>query len=133
VFVANDSVPEFLYQNKGDGSFEEVGLLAGVGVNADGLVYAGMGVDFSDYDNDGLPDLVVSNLAFQKYALYRNNGDGTFTYATDSSGLGEMTRLHSGWGLRLIDYDNDGWKDLFVVQAHVLDTVELAYPQTALP
>jgi enediyne biosynthesis protein E4 len=129
VFVANDSVPEFLYQNKGDGTFEEVGLLAGVGVDADGHVYAGMGVDFSDYDNDGLPDLVVSNLAFQKYALYRNNGDGTFAYATDSSGLGEMTRLHSGWGLRLIDYDNDGWKDLFVVQAHVLDTVEMAYPQ----
>jgi enediyne biosynthesis protein E4 len=129
VFVANDSVPEFLYQNRGDGTFEEVGLLAGVGVDADGHVYAGMGVDFSDYDNDGLPDLVVSNLAFQKYALYRNNGDGTFTYTTDSSGLGEMTRLHSGWGLRLIDYDNDGWKDLFIVQAHVLDTVELAYPQ----
>jgi enediyne biosynthesis protein E4 len=129
VFVANDSVPEFLYQNRGDGTFEEVGLLAGVGVDADGHVYAGMGVDFSDYDNDGLPDLVVSNLAFQKYALYRNNGDGTFAYTTDSSGLGEMTRLHSGWGLRLIDYDNDGWKDLFIVQAHVLDTVELAYPQ----
>jgi hypothetical protein len=129
VFIANDSVPEFLYQNKGDGTFEEVGLLAGVGADADGHVYAGMGVDFSDFDNDGLPDLVVSNLAFQKYALYRNNGDGTFAYTTDSSGLGEMTRLHSGWGLRLIDYDNDGWKDLLVVQAHVLDTVGLAYPQ----
>lgn len=129
VFIANDSMPEFLCQNRGDGSFEEVGLLAGVGVDADGHVYAGMGVDFSDYDNDGLPDLVISNLAYQKYALYRNNGDGAFAYTTDSSGLGEMTRLHSGWGLRLIDYDNDGWKDLLVVQAHVLDTVELAYPQ----
>ena len=129
VFIANDSVPEFLYQNSGDGTYEEVGLLAGVGVDGDGHVYAGMGVDFSDYDNDGLPDLVISNLAYQKYALYRNNGDGTFSYTTESSGLGEMTRLHSGWGLRLIDYDNDGWKDLFVVQAHVLDTVELAYPQ----
>src|SRR5580700_2441587 len=73
VFIANDSVPEFLYQNRGDGTFEEVGLLAGVGVDADGHVYAGMGVDFSDYDNDGLPDLVISNLAYQKYALYRNN------------------------------------------------------------
>jgi len=129
VFIANDSMPEFLYQNRGDGTFDEVGLLAGVGVDADGHVYAGMGVDFSDYDNDGLPDLVISNLAYQKYALYRNNGDGTFAYTTESSGLGEMTRLHSGWGLRLIDYDNDGWKDLFVVQAHVLDTVELVYPQ----
>ena len=129
VFIANDSTPEFLYQNKGDGTFEEVGLLAGVGVDADGHVYAGMGVDFSDYDNDGLPDLVISDLAYQKYALYRNNGDGTFAYTTERSGLGEITRLHSGWGLRLIDYDNDGWKDLLVVQAHVLDTVELAYPQ----
>jgi enediyne biosynthesis protein E4 len=129
VFVANDSVPEFLYQNRGNGTFEEVGLLGGVGVDGDGHAYAGMGVDFSDYDNDGLPDLVISNLAYQKYALYRNGGDGTFAYTTDSSGLGEMTRLHSGWGLRLMDYDNDGWKDLLVVQAHVLDTVELAYPQ----
>lgn len=129
VFVANDSVPEFLYQNKGNGTFEEVGLLAGVGADGDGHVYAGMGVDFFDYDNDGLPDLVISNLAYQKYALYRNNGDGTFGYTTESSGLGEMTRLHSGWGLRLMDYDNDAWKALLVVQAHVLDTVELAYPQ----
>lgn len=129
VFIANDSVPQFLYQNKGDGTFEEVALFSGVGVDGDGHVYAGMGVDFADYDNDGLPDLVISDLAYQKYALYRNNGDGSFTYATDNSGLGGLTLLHSGWGLRFIDYDNDGWKDLLVGQAHVLDTVELAYPQ----
>ena len=129
VFIANDSAPEFLYQNKGDGTFEEVALFSGVGVDGDGHVYAGMGVDFADYDNDGLPDLVISDLAYQKYALYRNSGDGSFTYATDNSGLGALTLLHSGWGLRFIDYDNDGWKDLLVGQAHVLDTVELAYPQ----
>src|SRR6185312_1662620 len=129
VFMANDSIPEFLYQNKGNGTFEEVGLLSGAAVDADGHVYAGMGVDFADYDNDGLPDLVVSDLANQKYALYRNLGDGTFAYATDSSGLGAMTFLHSGWGLRLFDYDNDGWKDLFIVQSHVLDTIELDHPQ----
>jgi hypothetical protein len=129
VFIANDSVPEFLYQNKGDGTFEEVGLFAGVGVDGDGHAYAGMGVDFADYDNDGLPDIVVSDLAYQKYSLYRNNGDGTFAYSSDSAGLGPMTFLHSGWGMRFIDYDNDGRKDLLVAQAHVMDTIELNYPQ----
>jgi hypothetical protein len=129
VFIANDSVPEFLYQNKGDGTFEEVGLFAGVGVDGDGHAYAGMGVDFADYDNDGLPDVVVSDLAYQRYSLYHNNGDGTFAYSSDSAGLGPMTFLHSGWGMRFIDYDNDGWKDLLVAQAHVMDTIELNYPQ----
>ncbi len=129
VFVANDSVPEFLYQNKGNGTFEEGGLFAGTGVDGDGHAYAGMGVDFADYDNDGLPDIVVSDLAYQKYALYRNSGDGTFAYTTDSSGLGGVTLLHSGWGMRFIDFDNDGWKDLLVAQAHVMDTIELNYPQ----
>ena len=129
IFIANDSVPEFLYQNKGDGTFEEVGLFAGVGVDGDGHAYAGMGVDFTDYDNDGLPDIAVSDLAYQKYALYRNNGDGTFSYVTDTAGLGTMTFLHSGWGMRFLDYDNDGWKDLLIGQAHVMDTIELTYPQ----
>ena len=129
VFVANDSVSEFLYQNKGDGTFEEVGLFAGAVVDGDGHAYAGMGVDFADYDNDGLPDIVVSDLAYQKYSLYHNNGDGTFVYSSDSTDLGSMTFLHSGWGMRFIDYDNDGWKDLLVAQAHVMDTIELNYPQ----
>lgn len=129
LFIANDSIPEFLYQNKGDGTFEEVALFAGVGVDGDGHAYAGMGVDFTDYDNDGLPDIVISDLAYQKYALYRNNGDGTFAYTSDSSGLGGMTLLNSGWGLRFLDYDNDGWKDLLVAQAHVMDTIDLTYPQ----
>jgi enediyne biosynthesis protein E4 len=129
IFIANDSVPAFLYQNKGDGTFEEVGLFAGTGVDGDGHAYAGMGVDFADYDNDGLPDIVVSDLAYQKYALYRNNGDGTFVYTSDSTGLGAMTFLHSGWGMRFLDYDNDGWKDLLIAQAHVMDTIELNYPQ----
>ena len=73
--IANDSMPEFLYRNKGDGTFEETGLMAEVAVDADGRTYAGMGIDFQDFDNDGLPDLVITNLANQKYALYRNNGD----------------------------------------------------------
>ncbi len=127
--IANDSMPEFLFHNKGDGTFEETGLTAEVAVDGDGRTYAGMGIDFADYNNDGLPDLVITNLANQKYALYRNNGDGSFTYDTYVSGLAPMTLLHSGWGIRFLDYDNDGRKDLLIAQGHDLDTVELNYPQ----
>jgi hypothetical protein len=128
LFVANDSMVEFLYHNKGDGTFEEVGLLSQVAVDGDGRTYAGMGVDFADYNNDGLPDLVITDLANQRYALYQNNGDSTFTYSSFTTGLARSTMLHSGWGVRFLDYDNDGWKDLLVTQGHDLDTVELNYP-----
>jgi enediyne biosynthesis protein E4 len=129
LFVANDSMPEFLYHNKGDGTFEEKGLFSQVAVDEDGRTFAGMGTDFADIDNDGWPDIVVDDLANQMYAIYKNNRDGSFTYATKSWGVGRMTMLHSGWGLRLIDYDNDGWKDLLVAQGHDLDTIELTNPQ----
>ena len=129
VAIANDSMLEFLYHNKGAGQFEETGLLAEIAVDGDGRTYAGMGIDFQDYDNDGLPDLVITNLANQKYALYKNNGDGSFTYDTYASGFARMTLLHSGWGIHFLDYDNDGRKDLLVSQGHDLDTVELNYPQ----
>jgi enediyne biosynthesis protein E4 len=129
VFVANDSVPGFLYHNKGNGIFEEVGLAAEVAVDDNGASYAGMGVDFADYNNDGWPDLVVTNLANQKYALYKNTGHGGFTYVTNSSGLGRISAIHSGWGVQFIDYDNDGWKDLLIAQGHVIDTIELTFPQ----
>src|SRR2546423_1592661 len=128
LYVANDSMVEFLYRNKGNGAFEEGGLVAGVAVDADGRTFAGMGVDFSDYNNDGFPDLVITDLANQCYVLYQNNGDSTFNYVTFSSGLGRITMLHSGWGARFFDYDNDGWKDLIVAQGHDLDTVEINYP-----
>src|SRR5262249_27437609 len=105
-FMANDSMPEFLYHNKSDGTFEDVGLVSEVAVDVDGRTYAGMGVDFSDYNNDGWPDLVVTDLANQKYALYENNGDGSFTYATNSSGIAQITLAHSGWGVRFMDFDN---------------------------
>ncbi len=127
--VANDSMLEFLYHNKGNGTYEETGLTAEIAVDSDGRTYAGMGIDFEDYDNDGLPDLVITNLANQRYALYRNNGDSTFTYDSYTSGIARMTLLHSGWGIHFLDYDNDGWKDLLVAQGHDLDTVELSSPQ----
>jgi len=117
-----------LYHNKGNGTFEEVGLPSEVAVDIDGRTYAGMGVDFADYDNDGWPDIVVTDLANQRYALYRNNGDGSFTYASTTAGISKMTLAHSGWGVRFLDYDNDGWKDLLIAQGHDLDTVELTHP-----
>ncbi|MDP9052335.1 MAG: CRTAC1 family protein [Acidobacteriota bacterium] len=127
--IANDSVLEQIYRNKGNGTFEETGLSAEIAVDGDGRTYAGMGVAFSDFNNDGLPDILMTNLANQKYALYQNNGDGTFTYASYTSGIGGMSLLHSGWGTAFVDYDNDGLKDLIVVQGHDLDTIELVYPQ----
>ena len=129
LFIANDSMIEFLYHNKGNGTFEEVGLPAEVAVDGDGRTYAGMGVAFQDYNNDGLPDLFVTDLANQKYALYRNNGDSSFSYDSYISGVGGMTLLHSGWGVDFLDYDNDGLKDLLIAQGHDLDTIELNYPQ----
>ena len=128
LFVANDSMVEFLYHNKGDGTFEETGLLSEVAVDGDGRTYAGMGVDFADYNNDGWPDLIITDLANQRYALYQNNRDSTFTYDSFTSGIARLTMPHSGWGVRFLDYDNDGWKDLLVAQGHDLDTVELSYP-----
>jgi hypothetical protein len=129
IFVANDSMPEFLFHQKKDGTFEEVGLETGAAVNAEGQTYAGMGVDFADYDNDGWPDIIVDDLANQRYALYQNNRDSTFNYASNETGIGAMTLLHSGWSLRFLDYDNDGWKDLLVAQGHDLDTIERINPQ----
>src|SRR5688572_4404321 len=126
--VANDSVRQFLYRNRGNATVEDIAVEAGVAVDDDGKVYAGMGIDFSDYDNDARPDLLITNLSNQRYALYRNDGDQSFTYATHSSNLGRITLLNSGWGLRFIDVDHDGWKDAFIAQSHVLDTVELTSP-----
>ena len=129
IFVANDSMPEFLFHQKPDGTFEEVGLESGTAVNSEGQTYAGMGVDFADYGNDGWPDLIITDLANQRYALYRNNRDGTFDYASLISGIGSMSLTHSGWSLRFVDYDNDGWKDILVAQGHDMDNIELVSPQ----
>jgi hypothetical protein len=128
IFLANDSMPEFLFHNKGNGTFEEVGLVSGAGLDGNGATFAGMGVDFEDYNNDGWSDLAITDLANQKYSLYTNVGDGTFNYSTLSTGLGGISLLHSGWGVRFMDYDNDGWKDLFIVQSHVMDTIQINEP-----
>ena len=124
VVVANDSVAQQLFLNRG-GKFEEEALPAGLAFNEDGGSFAGMGVDFEDYDNDLRPDVIVTNLAKELYALYRGDGDGAFGYATRQSNLAEITSRMSGWGVKLVDFDHDGWKDLFVAQSHVLDNVDL--------
>jgi hypothetical protein len=128
VYVANDSVPCFLFRNSGKGTFTEEGLLAGVALNEDGKTFAGMGVDFSDYDNDGRPDVFVTDLSNERYRLFRHNGDGSFRDATNASGVGGATLPFSGWSTRFLDYDNDGWKDIFVAQGHVMDTIEKTSP-----
>lgn len=124
VFVANDSVRQSLYRNKGDGTFEDIAAIAGVAYDEDGKTFAGMGVDCADYDNDGQIDVLITTLSNEKYALYRNNGDLSFTYATNTSAVGQITLLNAGWGVRFVDEDNDGLRDLFVAQGHVLDTIE---------
>jgi hypothetical protein len=128
VYVANDSVQGFLHHNNGNGTFTELGLLLGVGFNEDGKTFAGMGVDFADYDNDGRPDIVVTDLSNERYRLFRQGGDGSFLDVTQSSGIGAATLLFSGWSTRFFDYDNDGFKDLFVAQGHVMDTIEKTAP-----
>jgi enediyne biosynthesis protein E4 len=87
-----------------------------------------MGTDFADVDNDGYPDIVTTALPYQYFAYFHNERDGTFSYATLTSNLGKFTRLFSGWGMRILDYDNDGRKDLFVANSHVMDNIEVTQP-----
>ena len=121
IYVANDSMESFLYRNNGNGTFTERGIAAGVAYSEDGNAFAGMGVEFADYNNDGLPDLVVTDLANQEYMLFRNLGDGTFVSDTNRSGLARASHIYTGWGIKWLDADNDGWKDLYVAQGHTDD------------
>ena len=122
--MANDSVRQSLYHNKGDGTFEDIGVMSGAGYDENGKTFAGMGVDAADYDNDGRPDVFITTLSNETYPLYRNNGDLSFTWMTNSSAVGQISLPYSGWGTRFVDVDNDGLRDIFVAQGHVLDTIE---------
>ncbi len=128
ISVANDSFQQFLFMNNGDGTFTENALAAGVGYNDEGKVFAGMGTDAADVDDDGRPDIVTTALSNETYAYFHNIGGNTFNYDTNLSRLGEFTRLYGGWGMRIFDYDNDGHKDLFFANSHVMDNVHAMQP-----
>jgi hypothetical protein len=128
VFVTNDNLPNFLFHNRGDGTFEEVALLAGVALTNNGLPVASMGADFRDYDNDGLPDINVTALAGETFPLFRNAGNGLFQDATHRSRLATLTTTRSGWSNGFFDFNNDGWKDLFTANSDVNDLVDLYGP-----
>ena len=125
VFVANDTIPNFLFHNEGNGTFSEVGLAAGIAFNGDGRALSSMGVDFRDVDNDGKPDLFVAALTNETFALYKNLGRGVFTDSTYPSRLAVLTVPFGGWGAGAYDLNNDGWKDLFVAASDVMDNAEL--------
>jgi hypothetical protein len=124
LFVANDTVANFLFVNKHNGKFEEVGLGSGVAYSQDGHERSGMGVDSADFDQDGWQDLFVTNVDQEMYSIYRNNHDLTFDDVAGSTGLGRLTRLMSGWGVKFFDYDNDGNVDLFIANGHPDDKIE---------
>lgn len=129
LFVANDTVANFLFANRGKGQFEEIGLQADVGYSADGRARSGMGVDSADYDQDGWMDLFVSNVDQEMYALYHNEHDEVFDDMAVATGIGMTTRLMSGWGAKFFDYDNDGDLDLFLANGHPDDRIEERYSQ----
>src|SRR6202163_1135512 len=128
IFVANDGMQQYLLHNNHDGTFTEVGLEAGAGLLMDGVPLSGMGVVFQDYDNDGRPDVIVTTLPRQTYAVFHNDGKGSFSDRGLLTGLTMLSGVTSGWGVGLEDFDNDGQKDLFVTQGHVLDNVEKIDP-----
>jgi hypothetical protein len=127
LFVANDTVRNFLFMNRG-GKFEEIGEEAGVAYSADGRPRSGMGVDAADFDQDGWMDLFVANIDYEMYSLYRNNHDETFDDVARQNGIAQATRLMSGWGLKFFDYDNDGNLDLFLANGNPDDLIESLHP-----
>jgi hypothetical protein len=132
-FVANDTTSNFLFHNVGGKRFEEVAVAAGVAFSPDGDALSGMGADFRDVNNDGLPDIWHTAVEHEAFPLYVNQGGGLFVDATVSSGLGRLTSHMTGWGNGIYDFDNDGWKDLFVARANVMDNIQQAIPSQAYP
>jgi hypothetical protein len=125
IAVANDTWPNFLFENNHDGTFSDVSLISGLAASEDGRYEAGMGIDAADVDGDGNLDIYITHLDFELNRLYHNNGDGTFTDATYSSGIGNKAILLSGVAAKFIDYDNDGWPDILQANGAMVDNVQL--------
>ena len=121
VYVANDTEPNNLWRNKGDGTFEDMALLSGVAFSETGVAEGGMGVDFGDFDNDGALDILVANYDMETNTLYRNNGQEFFSDVTDIAGLGAPTLPYVGFGAGLFDYDNDRDLDIFIANGHIME------------
>jgi Tfp pilus assembly protein PilF len=125
VFVANDTVPCFLFHNLGGGKFDEVAVAAGVAYNGDGRATSAMGVDFRDFDNDGREDIFVTNLSNEGFTLFRNTGKGDFREVTQAARIAAPSLLLGGWSTGVFDFNNDGWKDIFSAGSHADDNIEM--------
>jgi enediyne biosynthesis protein E4 len=125
LFVANDTTHNFLFVNRGNGKFEEIGAAAGVAYSAEGRPRSGMGVDSADFNQDGWMDLFVANIDHEMYSLYQNNHDETFDDQARATGIASATRLMSGWGLKFFDYDNDGNLDLLLSNGNPDDLIQV--------
>jgi hypothetical protein len=130
IFQANDSAPNFLFRNNGNGTFTEVALDAGCALDPNGAQRGGMGVDAEDLDGDGFQDLFVTNFSQQPNAFWHNNADGTFDETTYELGLGKISIPMSGFGTRFFDYNNDGLVDLFVLNGHPFEPIQKVFPET---
>ncbi|MFL6208518.1 MAG: CRTAC1 family protein [Pyrinomonadaceae bacterium] len=128
LYQANDSDPNFLFRNNGNGTFAEVAFEADAALDPDGNVRGGMGVDAADIDGDGHLDLFVTNFSGQPNAFFHNNGDGTFSETTYALGLGRVSVPMSGFGARFFDYNNDGALDLFVLNGHPFEPISKVFP-----
>src|SRR5580692_3209144 len=134
IFVSNDSIPSFLLHNNGDGTFTDVALLAGVAYNENGKAVAGMGTDFRDIDNDGLPDIFLTAMYGDTFPLYRNQGKGQFEDVAEATGIAAMTTPFTAWGTGIFDFDNDGNKDIFAAGSAILDnSMEVNHKPYPLP
>jgi hypothetical protein len=134
IFVSNDTFPDFLLHNNGDGTFTDVALDAGVAYNENGKTVAGMGTDFRDIDNDGRPDIFHAAMYGDTFPLYRNLGNGQFEDVTDATGIAAMTSRLTAWGTGIFDFANDGNKDIFVAGSAILDnSMEVNHKPYPLP
>jgi hypothetical protein len=124
LLVANDSVPKYLYRNKHDGTFEDISYLSGFALNDEGRVQASMGIAVGDYNRDGKVDFYVTNFSDDYNALYRNDGEASFSDVSFAAGIANLTIPFLGWGTGFLDYDNDGLLDVFVANGHVYPDVD---------